>query len=44
VSLTVGEGEVAMLPGRNGMGKTTTIRMMGVISAPAAGPPSMARS
>ena len=37
VSLSVGEGEVATLLGRNGMGKTTTIRaLMGMIR-PAAG-------
>ena len=34
MSLTVGKGEVVTLLGRNGMGKTTTIRtLMGLIPA-----------
>jgi len=37
VSLRVGEGEALALIGRNGMGKTTTIRAILVVTPPAAG-------
>ena len=37
VDLTVGEGEVVALMGRNGMGKTTTIRCICRMMAPSAG-------
>ena len=37
VSLRVGEGEVATLLGRNGMGKTTTVRAVMGLNAPRGG-------
>src|SRR6185312_10215982 len=37
LSLTVGEGEVVTLMGRNGMGKTTTLRSIMGLTPPAQG-------
>ncbi|WP_163143740.1 ATP-binding cassette domain-containing protein, partial [Arhodomonas sp. KWT] len=37
VDLTVGEGEVVSLLGRNGMGKTTTVRAITGLTPPRAG-------